>query len=229
MYAPVFTKQSVFKFGLNEKVFLKTFELKKENDNYFIQVEFEKEGSTISTRIYEVKKVFFDGKEITNPEHQEFVKQVNDVSAVITHYITKFIEKEIIVNSFVGKKISGFADFAKLMISLLPQNFNEIPLDLFLRWSWSIKEGQNTTFLEIPNTMKHGEFIALHTEDNWVEIVNKGAKDNETALWYEKYVDDKVLKHPFKRTGWFMNSNYAVRQQKLEEQPVSKNSEQMPF
>lgn len=97
-------------------------------------------------------------------------------------------------------------------MGLLPKDYESIPLDMFCHWQWQ-PSGENTkTFLDLPKKMSYGRWLspAIEPVGQWTEKrVANPDNSKPVALWY---VDEAGNVHPFKRNGWFMNSNFAKQQ-----------------
>jgi len=92
-------------------------------------------------------------------------------------------------------------------------------VDIFLEYQWTIREGYDRTFLEIPRSVKMGEFICPQTEVEWTPKNVNG---------YLTYVDKDENKHPFVRSGNYMQSNRAIAQTKQVE-PVQANDNDLDW
>jgi hypothetical protein len=116
----------------------------------------------------------------------------------------------------LSKPINSFKEFCTTLESILPANYQEIELDLFVNYQWSLK-GENTqTFLEIPKKLKHGKFLCLSvpSETGWQAVTVENPADSlKLALSYR---NQNGQIHPFTRTGWFMKSNFANKQTESE-------------
>lgn len=201
-----------FHFGLNSEVFLKNFELVTEDNSNYLLLEFEnREGAKMNKRYYEVTQVFTKEGTITDPEHEAFKKAIADLSNTITHIMLAFVDEETLKNA-LANPINSFTAYIEILKALLPKDYQEQPIDVFMQYQWTLKEGQTSTFLELPRTKRYGSFIcrSIEHKGNWKTIAKENPNDNDReALYYE---DEEGNKHRFTRNGWFMNSNFAVRQ-----------------
>jgi len=174
-------------------------------------------------RQFPVTKTFDNQTEITDPNHPKMKEAAATFNALMTHLILCFISREEYVKAITSKPIPDFKTFCKMLMFLLPKNFAEIPLDIFFQYQWTIK-GENTrTFYEIPKNLKHGKFLCPHVKPvgQWQEVKMKDPSTSaKNALFYK---DDAGNIHPFVRTGWFMNSNFAKAQ--VEEGTTSMTTE----
>lgn len=95
---------------------------------------------------------------------------------------------------------------AKKMLSLVPADYTKKSVDGFLEYQWSIREGSDRTFLELPGNCKGGRVLvpAQAPVGKWTEV-----RSEEEGL---HYVDDAGNKHPFSRNENYMKSNRAIPQ-----------------
>lgn len=212
-YADDSVKVSPFVFGLNAGVTnLIKYEWihnggKDGAEQEALDVVFKINGADKSYRMFPVVKAFDkNNAETTDPNHEAFKEAVTDFNARITHILHAFISSEDIKTG-LSRPISSFKDFAQITMGLLPKNYKELPLDIFLQYQWAIDEGQDRTFLDIPKKMKYGAWLKPARPGKWVEKrIENPADSVREALWYE---NEKGEKHDFTKTGWFMNSNFA--------------------
>lgn len=209
------------KFGLNAGVArVVTFEWinnagagNTEGEALDIQIAIEGQEKTVGYRLFPVTKAFIAGGagETQDPNHPDFKKAVKETNAKIMHVMHCFVPKETLQVA-LGKPISNFKEFCKILTSLLPTNFREIPLDVFANYQWQMKEGTKMTYLEFPKKMSYGKWLcpAVQPVGKWNTVkVEDPSSDTPVAL---KYVDDAGNVHPFIRNGWFMLSNFAHQQ-----------------
>lgn len=230
-YAEQEENKSSFGFGLNPGLTtLQKFEWtpnggKDGAEMEALDIMFDVNGTTISYRQFPITKAFYkpsDGPqvEVTDPAHPAMVQEKSNLSAVLIHIIGCFVPKEDI-RTALQTPMNSFKDFCKVLAGLLPKDFSVKPLDSFFQWEWQIKGDNEKTYLRLPKNMKHGRWIgaAIVAKGEWSKQQKQNASDNETAL---RYVDNDGNVHPFVRTGWFMNSNFAT-QQKEEEATAGSN------
>lgn len=89
-------------------------------------------------------------------------------------------------------------EFVEKGISLLPQDWKENKLDLFLEWGKPNDEGKS--YLQVPMSSEDGAFICKGTNPGWTEETKEGLK----------YTKDG-RQHPFSRTFGYMKSKKANR------------------
>ena len=162
-------------------------------------------GRDMSYRQFPVNKIYFENEEI-EPGHPKYETARNEAmaefNAKIVH-ILKCFRPEAEIQAAMSRGFGSFAEFAQFAASLLPANYHEKPLDIFLGYQWQIKGEATQTYLEIPSKMKYGPFLcaAITPVGKWTQVID----DNGNL----SYVDDAGTKHPFARGKWYMNSNYA--------------------
>jgi hypothetical protein len=134
-------------------------------------------------------------------------------------YVTPLVDNTKL-KSALNTPIASFKNFVQILEKLVKDtpNWDKIPLDIFLVYQWSIKGDNTRTFLELPKNTKHGSFITKTTTTDFTEVKTSGLK----------YVNEKGEIHPFKRSKWFMESNFAnpiVLDAKIEESPFGDDSD----
>lgn len=187
----------------------------------------------VNYRKFKVTKAFGKNNvEITDPKAPEFQKELKEFNASITHVLRCFRTEEEIKAALTAAPIANFKDFCKITMSLLPKDYEKVPLDIFFNWQWSIKGDNTRTFLEIPKKMSYGKWLCkaippqagpnTEGEPEWKAVIHP---DPTQALPVAlKYVDDAGNVHPFTRNGWYMLQNFA-KQQTLEEETSAGTTE----
>lgn len=187
-----------------------------------LEIIFTINGTPKSYRLFPVTKAFIDkkdgGGETEDPRHPAMKEAFKDFNAIMTHILHCFVPREDIVTAF-GVPISSFQQYCNIAKGLLPTNYAQIPLDIFLEYQWQVN-GENTiTFLQIPKKMKHGKWLCKAippVDGEWTEIRKEDPKDNDnTALIYK---DGANNVHPITRNGWYVKSNFANQQREDKEQ-----------
>ena len=214
-------KESSFIFGLNAgNVRLTKFSFTKTGGKDGAAVDamdimFTIEGNERGYRKFPITKAFAKDDagnqiEVTDPQHPNFIAAKRELSSVLVHIVGCFVEKSEI-QAALAVQIQSFEHFAGILSSLLPKGFEEIPLDGFGQWQWSIGGEAKVTYLEFPKNMKHGRWLnkAIAPKDKWEKQVKLNASTSEVAL---RYVDADGIVHPFSRNGWYMESNFATQQ-----------------
>ncbi len=237
-------KDNPYDFGLNAGVtYLKEYSFimnggKDGAEQDALEIKFEINGTEKSYRKFPVTKAFKKTKkgepqeETTDPKAKEFVEAVDELNSSIVHILRAFVDN-MTIESALAKKIGSFKDFCNITAGLLPKNFAEIPLDIFLQYQWQISQGKEKTYLDIPSKVKQGKWLCKALPGDWKEIkVPNPQEKTREALVYVKVdkegnpilgEDGKEIKHPFVRNGWFMLSNYANQQH--DENAVSSDAE----
>jgi len=183
-------------------------------------------------RIYDVTRVYDkNGNQLTDETAPEFIKIYNQNMlqnmAVVVHAVKATGITQEQINTALATPPNSFADWAKIVTSLVPAGFEEKPIDCFLEYQWNIGDGQDRTFLELPKNMKGGRFLSpavsvvgtWKAENSWVEKDDKGNEIPHTGL---RYVDNAGNVHPFQRSQNYMESNKAIQQ--IDGQDAAKSS-----
>lgn len=219
-YASDETKVSPFNFGLNAgKTFLTKFEWINNGgaggaEQEALEIIFNINGTDKSYRMFPVTQAFGKNQEkITDPNAPEFKDAITTFNARVTHILHCFMDSDTIKASF-SRPIKSFKEFCQIAMSILPKNYKDRVMDIFLQWQWQISKDNNRTYLDIPGSMKYGKWlcptVAPINSTEWTEKRADNPTDNtREALWYE---DGAGNHHPFVKNGWFMNSNFAKQQ-----------------
>jgi hypothetical protein len=225
-YASDEVKVSPFNFGLNAGVtHLIKFEWipnggKDGAEQEALDVVFNINGTEKSYRMFPVTQAFKKGtnEKITDRNAPEFKEAVTDFNARVKHIVGCFVNNETIMSK-LSVPITSFKQFIQLYASLLPANFKEIPLDIFLQFEWNLRDEQKRTYLNIPNKMKYGKWLMPAQAGTWEARKKENpTEDDKKALWYVNTDGPKNEKgeytqeHPFFKNGWFMNSTFAKQQ-----------------
>lgn len=177
-------------------------------------LEFVKGDSVIKKYIFSPERIFANGNEL-QPESKEYKEQyaiqARRISAFLSELALCYMPLEVL-KKHLAKPIKGFDQFILTIekaIKAVP-NWNELELDIFLQYQWSIRQGSTRTFLELPSATGtvHGHWVAKSDGKTYKPLEGKKLI----------YVNEEGNKHPFQRTDWFMNSNFAKLQQ-IEKSP----------
>lgn len=226
-------KENPFDFGLNPNVtFLKDFKFihnggKDGAEQDALEIIFEINGVEKSARKFPVTKAFKKTKkgepqeETTDPKDKAFIEAVDDLGSFIVHILRAFVDN-MTIEAALAKKFGSFKDYCNVVAGLLPKNYAEIPLDIFLQYQWQPSAGKERTYLDIPNKIKQGKWLSKAVPGDWKEVrVPNPQEKTREALYYIKIdkegnpildTEGKEIKHPFTRNGWFVLSNYANQQ-----------------
>lgn len=215
---------SPFNFGLNASVTtLEKFEWipnggKDGAEQEALEIIFKINGTDKSYRRFPVTQGFdSNGQAVTDPNSSAFKDAVMTFNSIITHILHCFVDSEKIKTAMTAQPITSFKQFCQVSASLLPANFREIKLDIFMQYQWTIRAGQNRTYLEIPQSMKSGKWLCPAIPPvggEWKEVRKENPSDNDQKAL--TYVDGAGNYHLFTRYGRYMKSNSA-NQQKTED------------
>jgi len=216
-YASDEVSVSPFNFGLNAGVTtLEKFEWipnggKDGAEQEALEVIFKINGTDKSYRRFPVTQGFDgNGQAVTDPNSSAFKDAVMTFNSVVTHILHCFVDIEKIK---AMRPVSSFKEFCQVAASLLPKDFNTIKLDIFMQYQWTIRAGQNRTYLEIPQSMKSGKWLCIAVPPvggEWKEVKRDNPSDNDQKAL--TYVDNAGNLHPFTRYGRYMKSNSANQQ-----------------
>lgn len=180
----------------------------------------------MNTRVYEVTRVYDrNNNQITDTESDEYIKGYNESSlqnmAVIVHAAKALGVTSAQLEAALATPKANFKEWAETVIGLVPANFAEQTVDVFLEYQWNISKDQTRTFLQIPRNMKGGRFLcpsiapqgSWEEEREWVDEKGKEVKGL-------RYKDKGGNIHPFTRSQNFMESPKAYLQDEEAQGPA---------
>lgn len=156
-------------------------------------------------RFFDSSKVFDSKGNELQPGTPEFQKGYNEdmtqKTAAITHIVKATGVTQEQINAAFGQPVGGFKQWVEIMIGLVPADFKEKSVDVFLEYQWSIKGDNDRTYLQLPKNMKGGYFIspAVPCQGEWKTV------DGESLT----YKDATGKEHPFTRSAAYMDSPKA--------------------
>lgn len=178
----------------------------------------EGDDKPISYRKFPITRAYTkDGNMTEDPEAPEFKKAANEFVVTIQNILKAYVSEDIIKET-LSKNFKSFKEFCKACMNILPKNFEEIDVDIFLQYQYSIKPGQECTFLEIPKNANWGKFIVAHQEGDFVEV-----KNSSSGLKYVDNTGESPVIHPISRPAKWLDSP-VVSQQKIELEEESTDS-----
>lgn len=194
-------------FGLNTGVFLTKFEFNPNGGaggsaKECVDITFKIKDKEVSTRVFPLER---------QPEDtdKDFENKVKTYTATLADIVKCFVPEDQIKTALAVNPAT-FKDYITILTGLITRNpnYSQVPLDLFLQYDFTIGKGADRTYLRIPKIGKtyHGLFICPSKGEGFKEV---RAEDKSLS-----YVKENGEVHPFKRTAWFMESNFA-NQQKL--------------
>lgn len=216
---------SSIKFGLNSGAVLTKFEYNPNGGAEgaaldVVDINVNVNGKEFRQRFFPVTKVFREGRDsngvqlqgeitdVTSDEYKEAIaRDSKRLNAILCGYAECFVSEEQL-QAALATPISGFKDFVLILERLIKSNpeWDKTPLDVFLQYQWQPKGDKDKTFLELPCTgsklkhIKQGTFVCKSQEGNFVQ------DPLSTGI---KYVNEQNVEHPFVRTAWFKDSDFA--------------------
>lgn len=162
------------------------------------------------SRLFDVTKVFdAKGRELS-PNDPEFNKgyntEIKQRMAVIVHHVKATGVSQEQIDEALKTPAANFAQWAKIVTGLVPNDFSSKQVDVFLEYQWQPTGDNDKTFLQLPKNMKGGYFVcpAVPHTGEWKEV-----KGDDGSLSYQ---DDNGNKHPFERSANYMDSPKAIQQ-----------------
>lgn len=161
----------------------------------------------------------FPLQKFQDEDDETFKKRAKVFSGCVVDIVKCFVPQDTIKTA-LSAPMADFKQFAETVVRLVKSNTNwdKTPLDLFLQYQWQIRNGSERTFLEVPRygASYHGVYVVPSKGPGFKRV------EDSTSL---KYVNAAGEEHPFKRSEWFMNSNFA----KLQELNKVEETQENPF
>jgi hypothetical protein len=178
------------------------------------------DGKEFRNRFFDVTRVYDNSNnEITDVNSPIYIqnknKTLNQTLGTITHAVKAVGVTEEALKQAFTTPVNSFADWCKVVTSLIPQNYSERPLHVFLEYQWNIPDGKDKTYLTLPQNMKGGRFLSSVLPGEWVEQKEWTETDEEGKIVSVKglrYVNATQNVHPFVRTQDYMESNKGTQQ-----------------
>lgn len=187
-------------FGLNQKCKLANIKYVADNTAEYIEFTFNINGTDVNHRIYPVTEIKDGANVITDPSNELFKKALQDLGARMTSIFKCFTSDEAITASLSKLQNVTFKQYVEAYLKLInPAEAKNVSLDIFLNYRFSPAD-DGKKYLEIPKTRKHGAFICKHIPGIFEEVRDKDGL---------KYMSKEGNLHPFVRSTWFMESEYA--------------------
>lgn len=202
-------------FGLNKGAKMTKFEYnpnggKDNSPGDCIDIVIELKGKEFKERFYDITTGFFVNNVMALPGTPDYIAnvgaEVDGLQAIIIHYMKAVGTTQEKIDQATATPISTFAQWATVMSAIIPKDMATKELDIFLQYQWNIKGSNTVTFLELPNTpnkLKQGAFVIPSVPGKFTKV------EGVEGL---SYVNETGVIHPFVRTEWFMESNYAKKQ-----------------
>lgn len=211
-------KSASSKFGLNPSVFVTTFGYngnagKEGAEGEAFDLRIKVGDREQSRRIFKPSKVWGkDGAEIKDTSSAEYTEGINEdyeiLEGVIMNVLNALgVSDQQVKDIFSKAKVTDFQQAIKTYASLLPNNFESIPVDLFMEYEWEIRPNQERTYPIIPKNLKGGPFLCAHVAPQGGSF--KEVREGDGTL---KYVDGAGNEHPFTRDATFMESKKGYQQ-----------------
>lgn len=201
-------------FGLNSAVNVTNIQYidktQKGEATSAVTIEVVIDGGTFWRTIYDATgSKLYKGNTLLNPGDEgydvAFGEEMRQRTALVVNVVKSLNVTDEQIKAVFATPAKSFAEWATKLLSLVPANYAQIPVDVFLEYQWNIV-GENTkTFLHIPINMKGGRVFAPHKAPvgKWEAVVN------EKGL---KYVDTAGNIHAFERNSSFMEGKKAIQQ-----------------
>lgn len=160
-----------FKAGINEEVTLNSVTLEKvETANYngfALDFIYGKDGDEHKDRMFPIdesrvtpREVYVDGSKKMQTQEEAVAQAYGNFNSKVKHVICNFVEEEKFEETV--KESTSFEDFAKRVISLLPQGYSTTKGQLIMSYD-------NKGYLQVPSAMwVTGAFFSVNDKHNLV-------------------------------------------------------------
>ncbi len=175
-------------------------------------------------RVFDISRLWYKGDEVQPGQEgyeEAYKAEQTQKQAMVVHYLKSFgVTEDQIKNTLQAGNVTDFKSWCIAMTSLAPANYQTIPVDVFLQYQYSIREGQSKTYLELPNNMKSGKFIfpAVKPVGEWKPVEKNGGLI---------FVDNTNNEHPCFKTQAFMESPVASEQKEGDQQTQTASNPMM--
>lgn len=199
------------RFGLNTPAFLTRFAYRpaEGESGEAIEIFTNLNGKEFKVWISPITQVYVKApagqqgtvatKDFSTPEAiKAYNEELTQHKAVITHVLKAVGVSEEAIKTAALQPANSFAEYAQRMVSLVPADYTNKPLDLFLEYQMQPGKDQSITFLQMPKNMKGGYFLIPAQPGTWTE-----AKDDKGGLVYK---NAQGAEHPFTRDKGFLDS-----------------------
>lgn len=191
------------RFGLNTEVEMTKFDYVNNQFGESVLVEVHVHGKKFWQYYNWPTSVRKGNKESTAPADVKPAKLAT--KATLKHIAAAMSSEKAVDAMLSASSPQSFEELYKTMRESMPEDLSSRALDVFLSYQWNIPKGQVKTFLELPRSVKHGDFLVPAQGRGFKWNKDEEAGDDDVALKYVK----EGKEHPFRRTGWFMQSNFA--------------------
>lgn len=194
-------KRGTYRKGMNQDFRMTGFEISRtKKDVPYLKVIFTDSGQKRNFYWFGfyktggfVDKKFVEGVEAAKADNKRLMQDIKSIVASVAG-------QDAVDTAMKLSEPKGWEAFLNVMKETLPSNFKSKNVDVFLRYQWKPNEDQDRTFLEIPDSSKHGAFICEGTTGEYNKF-----EDEDTGV---KYLNQKLQAHPFSREGWWVVSHY---------------------
>jgi len=212
------------RFGLNSGASVKEISYQKSEYGESVRLTCLVKGKEFWQYYNLPTHVYVDGKK--SQDKKKLKEAQLQTKADIKSIFEAFLGKPAVEMFETHNQSVGFKGFAEGLIKELPEDYMDTAMDIFLHYQWKPRKGQTRTFLELPKSAKHGAFICPSKGEGWEKSHDESAGDDDVALKYLK----GGREHPFKRTGWYMGSNFSHKtgEEVVEDQRPNRQEPETP-
>jgi hypothetical protein len=158
-------------------------------------------------RIYDITGALYVSGALTEPGGEGYeeakIAEMTQNGAVVIHALKALGVTDEQIKKSLATPPTDFKSWAQILVSLLPANFADRDVDVFLEYQWAIKADNTRTFLQLPQNMKGGKFLSPAMPGPWEKVVDADGL---------KYVNSKGETHVITRNTNYMESPKANEQ-----------------
>jgi len=147
--------------------------------------------------------------EITTKVHEAtHVKDMAQFTGYVTHAIKSVGVKQDQIVKALATPPTNVTDWMEIMLSLVPRNFKEVPVDVFLEWQNTFSGEATVTFLRLPKNMKTGRWITPARPGTFVEVLTTKSLT---------YVNENDKEHDISRDASFIDGECFTQKREGQE------------
>lgn len=199
------------KFGLNQDVRVTSIEyMNKTKDGkpssrvaFVVKVQDREYFGTIFGMIYGDPTKKEGGLKKGDEDYDdEYVKRIKAALATLKHLVKALgVSDEAIEEEIAKTKPQDFEGLCQVVLSLLPPNYAEIPVDVFLNHgTWTTPEGELRPTFDLPGNMWDKYWIAPHQPGNFKEVRDRNGI---------QYINEKGEVHKIVKDSRYLDKEYS--------------------
>lgn len=160
-------------------------------------------------RLYPVTKAFGDnGAEITDPNSPEIKLAWRQVRRMLTDFVEAYVDVEA-VKEVLSVPINSYKELVQVLVNLLPQGYEETPIDVLFQYQWEIPTGKDQSYLELPKRAFSSKGFSIGKTFASAQEGTYTRKAGDSLI----YVNDTGQEHPIKRSSYWVGQKKWLTKQ----------------